>query len=190
MKRERVFLLVCFLSITLFTHAQKVGLKTNLIADVTTTINLGAEFGIKDKYTLDLYVNYNPWNLGDDKKFRQLLIQPEFRYWFCEKFNGHFIGVHAHGGLFNVGGVNMPFGLWDGLKTTRYEGELIGAGVSYGYQWVLGKHWNLEANIGAGYAYINYDKYQCKNCGKLLEKDRPYHYFGLTKAALSLIYLF
>ena len=96
MKRERVFLLVCFLSITLFTHAQKVGLKTNLIADVTTTINLGAEFGIKDKYTLDLYVNYNPWNLGDDKKFRQLLIQPEFRYWFCEKFNGHFIGVHAY----------------------------------------------------------------------------------------------
>jgi hypothetical protein len=42
------------------------------------------------------------------------------------------------------------------LKHNRYEGWFYGAGVSYGYQWVMSKHWNLEGNIGAGYARIHY----------------------------------
>jgi hypothetical protein len=60
-----------------------------------------------------------------------------------------------------LAGIKLPFGMYPGLKTHRYEGEFIGGGVSYGYQWVLSKHWNLEATLGAGYAYINYDRYQC-----------------------------
>lgn len=190
MKRKTLLLGLLFLSTALLTHAQKVAIKTNLAADATSTINLGAEFGLKKKTTLDFYVNYNPWELGGGKKFKHLLVQPEFRYWFCERFSGHFIGVHAHGGVFNVGGVTMPFGLWKGLKENRYEGELYGGGISYGYQWVLGDHWNIEGNIGVGYAHIKYDRYQCKNCGKLLDKGRNYNYWGPTKAAVSLVYLF
>ena len=171
-------------------YGQKVALKTNLVADATTTINLAAEFGIKPKSTLDIYVNYNPWSLGNNKLFKHVLIQPEYRFWFCERFSGSFFGIHAHAGIFNVGGVNMPFGIWNKLESNRYEGEFIGAGVSYGYQWVISSHWNLEANIGAGYAYINYDRYKCKTCGKLQDKNKSKHYIGPTKAAISLVYLF
>ncbi len=170
--------------------AQVVGIKTNVIADATTTMNLAVEIGTAPKNTLDLYFNYNPWELSGGKLLKHLLIQPEYRFWFCEKFSGSFLGVHLHGGLFNMSGVNVPFNMWEGLKTHRYEGEFIGGGVSYGYQWVLSKHWNLEANVGAGYAFINYDKYQCGNCGKRIEKDKDKHYFGPTKAALSIVYLF
>lgn len=170
--------------------AQVVGIKTNLVADATTTMNVALEIATAPKNTLDLYVNYNPWELGNGKLIKHLLVQPEYRFWFCEKFAGSFLGVHLHGGLFNMTGVKLPFDMYPGLQTNRYEGEFIGGGVSYGYQWVLSKHWNLEANIGAGYAFINYDRYQCGDCGKRLEKDKDKHYFGPTKAALSIVYIF
>jgi len=179
-----------FLGVYNYSIAQNVAIKSNLLVDATTTLNLATEIATGPKNTLDIYVNYNPWSFGNDKCFKHLLVQPEYRFWFCERFSGSFIGIHAHAGIFNVGGIDMPFGLWSQLKDHRYEGEFIGAGLSYGYQWVLSNHWNLEANIGAGYAFIHYDKYQCKNCGKRLKKDQNRHYLGPTKAAISLVYLF
>jgi hypothetical protein len=74
--------------------------------------------------TLEILGNYNPWTLGHkwvgiegnpllteqrEKKFKHWMIQPEVRWWLCEKFNGHFFGVHIHGGQFNVGALNLPF---------------------------------------------------------------------------------
>lgn len=46
-------------------HAQKVALKSNLLYDATTTMNLGLEIGLACKWTLDIPVNYNPWKLSD-----------------------------------------------------------------------------------------------------------------------------
>ena len=181
------FGLLCILNSV---SAQVVGIKTNLVADATTTMNVALEIATVPKNTLDLYVNYNPWEPESRKLMKHLLVQPEYRFWFCEKFAGSFLGVHLHGGLFNMTGVKLPFDMYPQLQTNRYEGEFIGGGVSYGYQWVLSKHWNLEANIGAGYAFINYDRYQCGDCGKRLEKDKDKHYFGPTKAALSIVYIF
>lgn len=170
--------------------AQKAAIKTNIMADATTTMSLAAEIGTAPKNTLELYMHWNPWELSDGKLIKHLYLQPEYRFWFCEKFSGSFLGVHLHGGLFNLAGIKLPFGMYPGLKTHRYEGEFIGGGVSYGYQWVLSKHWNLEATLGAGYAYINYDRYQCGDCGKRLDKDKDKHYFGPTKSALSIVYVF
>lgn len=68
------------------------------------------------------------------------------------------------------------------------RGWATGIGISYGYTWILGKRWNLEANIGAGYIYTKYDKYECKTCGRFKGNQKK-HYFGPTKAGISLIYI-
>ena len=68
-------------------YAQKVALKSNLLYDATTTMNLGLEIGLARKWTLDIPVNYNPWKLSDGKRLRHWGIQPEVRYWFCESFS-------------------------------------------------------------------------------------------------------
>lgn len=75
------------------------------------------------------------------------------------------------------------------LENYRFEGWFAGAGLSYGYAWMLGKHWNLEAQLGIGYAYSRYDQFQCIECGERLGSDSN-HYFGPTKAAINLVYLF
>ncbi|MDR2955032.1 MAG: DUF3575 domain-containing protein [Prevotella sp.] len=178
--------------LAIFTNAQTekdyylptFALKTNLLYWATATPNLGMEIGLSKKFTLDISGNYNPWEFSDNKKMKHWGVQPELRYWFCERFNGHFIGLHGHYAEFNVGGIKML-----DLEDKRYQGNLYGGGISYGYQWILSNRWNLEASIGAGYAHINYDEYKCEKCGSKIKEDSK-NYWGPTKATLSFIYIF
>lgn len=113
---------------------------------------------------------------------------PEYRYWFCQSFNGWFVGVHAMGGEFNVNDVKLP--LTNVFKRgMREEGWYVGGGLTAGYQWMLGRHWNLEASLGLGYDYIQYKRYRCGHCGDH-DRNGHDHYFGPTKAALSILYIF
>jgi len=52
---------------------------------------------------------------------------------------------------------------------------------------ILNKRWSIEAAIGAGYARVHYDKYNCGECGTKIETKNS-NYWGVTKAALSIIY--
>lgn len=176
--------------------AQQVGIKTNLLYDATATVNLGVEFGLARNWTLDISGNYNPWTFSDNRKMKHWLIQPEVRWWTCSRFSGHFFGLHAHGGEYNLGGM-LPGGFKDGkvfgienkdISTHRYEGWLAGGGFSYGYHWMLGKRWGLEATIGLGYVYLKYDKFFCQKCGDKMGTGTT-HSFGPTKAGVTLIYM-
>lgn len=183
-KINRLALALLFIAGTWNTgRAQEVAAKTNLLYDITTTFNLGLEVGLGPRMTLDISGNYNPWRFHD-YRLKHGLIQPELRYWTCEKFNGHFFGLHGFYGSYNVGG--LPFN--SNIRHNRYQGYLYGGGLSYGYQWILSDHWNLEASIGLGYAYIRYKKYPCEDCGEMIKKDHR-NYIGPTKAAISLIYI-
>lgn len=210
---HRIVLLALFLFAGLASHAQDVAIKTNLLNWATTTPNIGAEFGIGRKSTIQIFGDLNPWDFGDDKHFRSWTVQPEYRYWFCEKFGGHFIGVHALGGQYNAKNVNFPLksliisstvtpvepddpasaekgwpNLTNDLNSGRHaEGWFAGVGISYGYQWMLSRHWNLEASLGVGYVYSDMTFYG--RCNKEIDK-RKLHYVGPTRAALSLMYVF
>lgn len=187
MMRKLAALALMCLTLTI-AHAQKVGVKTNLLYDATATLNLGVELGLGKKTSLDISGNYNGFDFSDNKKWKHWLIQPELRYWTCQKFSRHFWGIHAHYAHFNVGGIKLPFGIFPSLENRRYQGDAYGAGIAYGYHWILGKRWGLEASIGAGYMRMNYTQFRCKACGENLGKQHK-NYWGPTKAAISIIYL-
>ena len=108
---KKVILLLAFAAMTASTGAQKVAVKNNVVYDVLATPNLGVELGLGRATTLDISGNYNPFEKNDGKMFKHWLVQPEFRYWLCERFNGHFFGVHLLGGEYNISKVKLPFGL-------------------------------------------------------------------------------
>jgi hypothetical protein len=250
--------------------AQDMALKNNILYDATTTLNLSYEVALNHKTTLDIMVNYNPWTLGSkwvglyehelrnpspsaskrDAKLKHFAVQPEVRWWLCEKFNGHFFGAHLHAGTFNVGALKLPFdwgrkkdirgeflgtypetmrpvghdnlpvqgvayhptddgypGLgvtngttfetndqfWgnadrDGIYVNSYEGWFAGGGVSYGYHWILAPRFSMEFTLGAGYAFLKYDKTRCTDCRKKLDEGTK-HYFGPTRAGVSLVFM-
>lgn len=82
--------------------AQKVALKTNIVQDALLDPNIGVEVGLAPKWTLDVTGQLNAWTIGDGHRWKHWLVQPEARYWFCERFAGHFLGFHALGGQYNA----------------------------------------------------------------------------------------
>ena len=198
---RRVLVLAAAVMLTVAAQAQEVALKTNLLYAATTTPNLGIEIGLGKKMTGQVFYGINPWTFNGsndvDRKVKHWLVMPELRWWSCTKMNGWFFGVHAMGGQFNAGNVDLPlpgtFFKGDNLKTmvkdTRVEGKYLGGGLTVGYQWILSRHWNLEAELGAGYDHVWYDQYPCSECGTKISKGET-NYVGLTKAGLSFLYIF
>lgn len=194
--------------------AQPIAVKTNLLYDATTTPNLGIEVGLGKRNSIQLFYGLNPWEFNKDKpayermKAKHWVVMPEFRWWTCSKMNGFFYGVHLMGGQFNAANVTVPQvgyffapssavaaqepqkgNIFKAVRDTRVEGAFIGGGVTIGYQWILGRHWNLEAEIGAGYDYVWTDHYRCNECDKLIHSGGV-NYIGLTKAGVCLMYVF
>ena len=174
--------------------AQEVALKTNLLSDAFLNPTLAAEVALAPRWTIDVSGQFNTWNLSHDRKWKHWVVQPEIRYWFCDRFAGHFVGAHLLGGQYNVGGIDIPFSFlgtdFKKLKDTRYQGWFGGLGVAYGYAWAIAEHWNIEGEIGIGWTYTRFDRFRCSGCGKKIEENKPHNYFGVTKAAINLVYLF
>lgn len=191
----------------------QVGVKTNLLGWGTTTLNVGLEAGLGRHSTLQVLGYLNPWEFGTDRHFHLWCVQPEYRWYFsCEKFSGHFLGLHALGGEYNARRLNFPLRslTWGtthdlnasfpssdhtdgwpdltGANAGRHvEGWYVGAGVTYGYQWMLSRHWNLEGSVGVGYVYSPLTYYG--RCQQTIDR-RTLHYVGPTNAQLSFMYVF
>ena len=174
--------------------AQNAVLKTNLLSDAFLNPNIAIEVKVAPKWSFDLSGEYNGWKLSYDRRWKHWALQPELRYWFCTAFSGHFVGVHLLGGQYNIGGFDGRWNLLGTdarkLKDTRFQGWFVGAGVSYGYAWILGTHWNIEAQIGVGYSYTRYDQFRCTGCGKKIRTDQPHNYWGPTSADINIVYIF
>lgn len=171
-------------------NAQKfIGVKANLPHWLTLTPNAGVEVVIRNNLTFDLSGGYNPFEFADGQQWKHWIIWPELRYWIWEPFNGHFLGVHGVFAEFNAGGLNLPIDRLAALKDRRYQGNVKGVGLSYGYTWIIGNNLLLEVTGGIGYGRLNYDAFSKGKDGFKINEGRK-HYIGPTKGAVSLVYLF
>lgn len=174
-------------------RAQSFAVKTNLIYDATATVNVGMEVGLAPRWTFDLSGNLNTWSKNEYTKWKHWMVQPEARYWFCDRFSRHFIGAHLLTGAFNFGNIDNNISFlgtdFSVLSDYRYQGYAYGGGFAYGFAYVLSKHLNLELEVGAGYVYLDYEKFECADCGRKVGEGN-HHYVGPTKAAINLVYLF
>ena len=167
-------------------HSQKLAVKTNIPYLATVTPNMALELGLAEKYTLEMSYGINPFTFEENKKWKHWLAQTELRYWFCERFYGHFFGLHAGMSEYNLSRIKI-LTVAD-AQNFRYEGWAAMGGISYGYSWILGNRWNMEATLGLGMIYTNYKKFDCLECGDFLEEDNK-TLFAPTKAAISIIYM-
>lgn len=197
MKRKLfIFLLglVYFFSGTLIYAQDRIAIKSNLIYDVAASINVGAEVGFAPRWTADVSGNLNLWTFKDNTKWKHWMVQPEVRFWTCSRFAGHFFAFHALAGQFNFGHIKNDVRLlgtdFSILTDERYQGWAFGAGLGYGYALPIGRHWNLEGELGLGAIYSRADGFECDVCNRPTQSDvrklRP----ALTKVAFSIVYLF
>lgn len=190
MFKKTTILLFLFIFIgTRSSYAQHIAVSNNLLFDVAGALSAGVEVPLSNMTSVEAYGSIRPWKRKDDSVHKHWLVQAQYRLWPCQVMNGFFYGPYAHFGEYNLGNQTLPFGLLKGLKPNRYEGWLAGIGIGAGYEYALAKHWNIGAEVGVGYTYINYKKYNCEVCGRQKD-DGVYHYVGLSRLGLSLIYVF
>ena len=158
-----------------------VALKTSVPFLAVAVQNLALEVQLHKHISLDFPVM---WSIGDIERehaLRTIALQPEGRWWLKSVGQGHFFGLHAHAAWFNA--------KWEDNRYQTGKRPLVGAGISYGYKLPLSRHWGAEFTIGAGYANMKYNTYYNIENGAQLD-TRIRHYWGVTRAGLSLVYRF
>ena len=156
-------------------------LKTNLAAWSGAILNLAADVQLTRHFSLELPVLWSPWHAGSSHAIKTFTIQPEARYWLAHPGEGHFFGIHAHVGWFNV--------KWDKDRYQDTDRPLLGAGISYGYLLPFNEHWAGEFTLGAGYANLRYDTYYNIDNGARID-TRTKNYWGITRVGISVVYRF
>lgn len=163
-------------------------IKTNLLADVLTAVNLELEVPIANRWSIGLECLFPWWTFDGGKYYNQILMTTlEGKYWFRTNrhpqlaLSGHSVGVYASVGYYDVQWLKKGF-----------QGEVLpSCGVSYSYAHAIGKKFRMEYSIGFGATYTNYreytandnyDKFPWVQSGNML-------WFGPTRAEVSLMWL-
>ena len=166
--------------------------KTNLLYDVTTAINLGLELPIGERLSL-IGEFVMPWWLLENKQYALQVVNAnlETRVWYGDRsdrphLTGWFTGIYAGGGYFDVE--------W-GDK--GYQGEFfVSTGIKVGYAHTIGKKGNLrmEYSIGGGYFSTSYSEYAPllgldDEWHLLRQRSGNYTWIGPTRLNVSLVWL-
>ena len=164
-----------------------VALKNNLVYDAILTPNLEIEFRLAPKWSMELGAAFNPFPLDDTKfpKWRHVSAWIAPRYWFCNVFNRGFLSFNAAYAHYNVAGNAWPVSwMYKQVKESRYQGDAVMAGVSYGWHFAISPHFSVELEGGVDAGYTWYDQFECKHCGA--KKDHGGRWFVLPKIGVNL----
>lgn len=182
MKNKYIILVVLIL--TAFTHkaaAQEIAFRTSATLWATATPNIEVSAPIDRHWTVHLPVAYNPWVFKDNSRLQQLTTMPGFRWWKQQANVHYFMSIYGIASRFHFGG-------WFNQKH-RYNGKAFGAGIGAGYSFVLGRHWNIEAELGLGYVHANYDKCEWKQNSRLIGSYKEWKLIP-TKIDVSFVYFY
>ena len=181
-------LLSALMLLTIPVKAQQVTISNNLLYDATLTPNLRVGLRLAPHWSMGVTAGYRPWPTDDhkEKKWKHLLVSPDVRYWTDSVNVHHFFGVNLIYAHFNIANVKFPFGLYKGFRNERRQGDLGALGAYYGYSWPLGRHWNIEALIGAAVGYTKYNRYECGQCGSKIGESRKW--FVIPQAGLNIVF--
>lgn len=171
-----------------------IGLKTNLLYCAALVPNLGVEFYMGNGWSAGGSWMYAWWKNDRHHKYwriygGELVLRRYFGLRARQKpLTGHHLGLYGQiftydfetGGKGYIGG--MPGGtLWDKMNYT--------AGVEYGYSLPAGRRLNIDFTIGAGYWGGEYQKYDPEEGHYVWRETGRRHWFGPTKAEVSLVWL-
>lgn len=172
-------------------------IKTNLLFDALTLLNIELEVPIGDKWSIAGEWTF-PWWIWDNgtvgsrrNRVQMLNGSAELKYWLGDRTNrpvmtGWFAGIYGGGGVYDFE-----------HDKEGYQGEFyIAAGVSGGYAHTINKKGNLrmEYSIGLGYVNTRYrhyiaEYYREDDWRAILQDTGTFSWFGPTKVKASLVWL-
>lgn len=119
-------------------------LKGNALFVPLSMINLGLEYQLGKKTTLQADGFISPWKSVLNNHLQIYMAHLEGRYYFEEAFKGWYFGANAGLGVYDMSKWNY----WDTGKFQRGFNYMLG--VSIGYQWQWKENWNIDLYVGGG----------------------------------------
>lgn len=162
---------------TKITTDYHLSLRANLLRWATLTPDLGVEWRICPSWGIAVNGSWTSWTWSDkDRRYALWEVAPEVRYYMGEK-KAWYLGA-----LFKAGQFNYK------LSETGKQGDLMGGGITAGYQLRLNKVLALDFNLGLGYLNADFEKYEVIDDVRVRHGNETKDWWGPINAGVTLVW--
>ncbi len=152
-------------------------LRANLLRWATLTPDLGLEWRICPSWGIAVNGSWTSWTWSDkDRRYALWEVAPEVRYYMGEK-KAWYLAAMFKAGQFNYK-----------LSETGKQGDLMGGGITAGYQLRLNKALDLDFNLGLGYLNADYEKYEVIDGVRVRRGNETKDWWGPINAGVTLVW--
>ena len=152
-------------------------LRANLLRWATLTPDLGLEWRISPSWGIAVNGSWTSWTWSDkDRRYALWEVAPEIRYYMGEK-KAWYLGAMFKAGQFNYK-----------LSETGKQGDLMGGGITAGYQLQLNKALALDFNLGLGYLNADFEKYEVIDGVRVRCGNETKDWWGPINAGVTLVW--
>lgn len=162
---------------TKITTDYHLSLRANLLRWATLTPDLGLEWRICPSWGIAVNGSWTSWSWSDkDRRYALWEVAPEVRYYMGEK-KAWYLGAMFKAGQFNYK-----------LSETGKQGDLMGGGITAGYQLRLNKALDLDFNLGLGYLNADFEKYEVIDGVRVRCGNETKNWCGPINAGVTLVW--
>ena len=162
---------------TKITTDYHLSLRANLLRWATLTPDLGVEWRICPSWGIAVNGSWTSWTWSDkDHRYALWEVAPEVRYYMGEK-KAWYLGAMFKAGQFNYK-----------LSETGKQGDLMGGGITAGYQLRLNKALDLDFNLGLGYLNVDFEKYEVIDDVRVRRGNETKDWYGPINAGVTLVW--
>ena len=159
------------------TNDYHLSLRANLLRWATLTPDLGLEWRICPSWGIAVNGSWTSWTWSDkDRRYALWEVAPEIRYYMGEK-KAWYLGAMFKAGQFNYK-----------LSETGKQGDLMGGGITAGYQLRLNKALALDFNLGLGYLNADFEKYEVIDGVRVRRDNETKDWWGPINAGVTLVW--
>lgn len=162
---------------TKITTDYHLSLRANLLRWAILTPDLGVEWRICPSWGIAVNGSWTSWSWNDkDRRYALWEVAPEIRYYMGEK-KAWYLGAMFKAGQFNYK-----------LSETGKQGDLMGGGITAGYQLRLNKALALDFNLGLGYLNADFEKYEVIDGVRVRRDNETKDWWGPINAGVTLVW--
>ena len=162
---------------TKITTDYHLSLRANLLRWATLTPDLGLEWRICPSWGIAVNGSWTSWSWSDkDRRYALWEVAPEVRYYMGEK-KAWYLGAMFKAGQFNYK-----------ISETGKQGDLMGGGITTGYQLRLNKALTLDFNLGMGYLNADFEKYEVIDGVRVRCGNETKNWCGPINAGVTLVW--
>ena len=152
-------------------------LRANLLRWATLTPDLGLEWRISPSVGIMVNGSWTSWTWNDNaRRYALWEIMPEVRWYLGEK-KAWYVGA-----MFKAGQFNYKF------SGTGRQGDLLGGGITGGYQLRLNKALALDFTLGLGYLNADTERYDVIDGVRVRSGNETRHWIGPINAGVTLVW--